>query len=287
MDNFTPLKLGPTKKKSSRLGIFLSFFGLIIIIIGLVGYLTVLKKPIRPQVPAAFQATKVCNGETGERKGVVNVTHKFNSIEECVSCRDGGNCNPAQLVGQPTDCAGGQVCIPGTPASCVIPEGQNSCTFSVTVPDCSVYQIDCGNGEWPNLGGISGAIEFNCSGICGNPPTATPVVTETPSPTPTGEVTPSPTSTETPTPTVTPNPSATPTPNPSATPTPNPSATPTPNPSATPTPNPSATPTEIILAKTSVNPTVATTEIPSVGVTKFGAIFGGISIVIILLGLIF
>lgn len=240
ISNFTPL---PPHQKSKKKGNFLLFFipflVVLVSIVSLISYLSLSKKPQVTKVPAAFQATKTCYGENGWTVGTVNVSYRFSSQEQCDACKN-GNCfaDPAQLVGQPTACGSGQTCVPGTPLSCMIEAPPGSCSFSVPVPDCSVYQIDCGNGAWPNLGSISGSIEYNCSGCEGLTATPTPTSTPTVTPTVTTTVTPTPTQTQTPTPmpTGTPEPSVTPTPGPSATPTPGPSATPTTGPSATPTP---------------------------------------------------
>ncbi len=244
--NFTPIPVqkSPKPKKSFSV-LFLPLIFILVSAVGLISYLLFVKKPQIIKTPAAFQQTKECSGENGQTVGTVNISHRFNSLQECLDCKQTGNCNPAMLVGQPTACGSGQTCVPGTPLSCTIqaPPGKESgsCTFSVPVPDCSVYQIDCGNGAWPSLGSISGGIEFNCSSCEG--PSATP--TPTPAqPTVTPTVTPTATPTVTPTATPTPpGPTNTPTPGPSATSTIGPSATPTPGQSATPTPGPSATPT--------------------------------------------
>lgn len=239
VSHFTPLPSKQNKKpagKKSVLHIFLSLIIVITAIAGMFSYLTLQKKPQTTKTPAVTgNATKVCNGSPGETVGTVNIAYQFSSAEACVACRDNGSCpaDPAAMVGQPPACQNANTtCVAGTPLSCTIPEGEGSCTFSVPVPDCSVYQIDCGNGAWPNLGGLSGGIEFNCTG-CGPSPTS-PVPT-TPVPTTPIPTTPIPT---TPVPT-------TPAPSETLTPTPGPSATPTPGPSATPTTGPSATPTPV------------------------------------------
>lgn len=115
-------------------------------------------------------------------------------------------------------------------------------------------------------------------------------VEEKPTPTPTTTSTPTPTPTLTPTNTPTPGPSLTPTPGPSSTPTP----TPTPTPTNTPTPNPSGTPTptEIILVNVTntpapQQPTSTPRPAPPVsGIVGPTQVLIGISILIILAGLI-
>ena len=236
--NYTPIQNIIKKKGGLNFRLLFGVFILFYLCFGIGLYLYSLQKPKLPKVPAApHPESKTCSGSNGTQVGTVIVSHKFGSLDECTACADPdrNSCDRAHLVGQPTDCGRGQVCTPGTPASCIIqadPDKEGSCTFSLDVPDCSIYQIDCGNGEWPNLANISGEIKFNCSGICGNAPTATltPPVTNTPTPTPTGYVTSTPTPTPTATPTVTVTPTITPTstPGPSATPTNGPTATPIP-----------------------------------------------------------
>jgi len=187
--NFTPLSTHQKpKSKKSFLFLFFPFLVIIVAVISLVSYLQLSKKPQVTKPKAGFHATKVCNGSPGQTKGTVNIAYIFGSAEQCAACRDNGSCpaEPAALVGQPPACQNSNTtCVPGSPLSCTIPAEGGSCTFSVPVPDCSVYQIDCGDGAWPSLGSISGGIEFNCSG-CGENPTSpaptTPIPT-TPVPT--------------------------------------------------------------------------------------------------------
>lgn len=356
--NFTPVapKESPKGKKSS-LGIVIGFLGLLLMVVGLVGYLTVLKKPIKPKVPAEGPLSVSCSAEVGQSLYGLRVTHTFtgpNALNECLACKSDRDCY-TRMVGTLDTCnAPGNTCT-RVGDKCTIEKENAQCNFSTDTPACSVTQFDCVNKPGPtDFGSIlngSGANFVNCGGCVPiETPTPTlPVSTPTPSPTvpitPSSSPTPSPTgvisSTPTPSPTPTGTPSPTSTPSPTPTGTPGPTSTPPPGPSTTPIPvacgtkgcdnstNPcrsgsicvqaqdgsnycslpefqtacksspsqsscctspaaSPTPTEIILAKVSVSPTAPkTTQIPSVGVAKYGAIFGILSIGIVLLGLIF
>lgn len=331
-------------KKRFNFKIYLGFLSLFIILVGLVGYLVVLQKPIRRKVPAAGVA-RTCTGPAGSTRSLLIVAHRFNSTEECVACRDQGNCggtDPAGLVGQFPACGTTATCT--TAQSCTIQTasgtGEGSCQLSGNAPSCSVYQLDCLNGIYPNASIIDGSIAFDCSG-CSSPassPTLTPTLpvttpSLTPSPSPAASITPSVSPSPSPTLPLSPSPS----PNPTKTPTPTPTLTP--GPSATPVPvacgskscenttNPckaglicqqandgsnyctlpefkeackkdpnlttccsaqanSPTPTEIIVAKATATASAKTTEIPPAGIARFGAIFGAISLAVILLGLV-
>ena len=114
-------------------------------------------------------------------------------------------------------------------------------------------------------------------------PVSTPTPT-TPTPTPTGTVTPTPTLTPTPTPTLTPTPTPTETvtPTPTGTVTPTPTSTPTPTETATPTPTGTLTPTPTATPTVVAQATPAP-QLPEAGFAwpTFGAIFGGMSFIII------
>jgi len=104
-------------------------------------------------------------------------------------------------------------------------------------------------------------------------PTPTPTSTLTPTPTPTGTVTPTPTPTSTLTPTPTPTGTVTPTPTPTST------LTPTPTPTGTVTPTPTPTPT----TTTAIAEATPSAELPEAGFTlpTFGAIIGGILLIVV------
>lgn len=360
--NFTPVaQNNKPKGKKSKLGIIVGFLGLFLMVVGLVGYLVVLRKPIKPKVPAA-ETTSLsleCTGHTkDETLRATALSYTFSSREECLRITQNRDLwwpliGPLDSCFSTAKCQD-YSCVAGGPTA-----GGNDnfkCSMTIPVPSCTIIQFDCRTSEGGN------SVGFNCDCIPpastptptppvapSNSPTPTPPAvsstptptpptlspTVTPSPTPTGVISTTPTVTPSPTPTGTPSPTLTPSPTPTGPP--GPTATPIPvacgtkgcdnstnpcrsglicqqasdgsnyctmpefkaaciaNPSQTScctapgsTSTPAPSPTEIILAKvTSTKGPTKTTGIPSVGVAKYGAIFGAISIGIVLLGLIF
>ena len=247
--NYTPIK-----KKGPSLIFMAEVLGIIIIFAGLLGYLYVLRKPLRPQVPAA-DTSQVCvdkNREHNQGSPMtfygLKILRTFNSVAECQACVNSGCVVEKKVCNEGATCTDIGTCVAdqwdGAHYTCRIDGGG--------LPACSVAQIDCLDG--PDGGISDGHVVANCSPEACTPPTATPppnppTATPTPgsgmvtgyNPPPTN----TPTPTKTPTPTATPPPGATNTPTPTATKTPTPTATLTPSPGPSSTPGPSPTPVSV------------------------------------------
>ena len=141
--------------------------------------------------------------------------HKYPTVDQCQDCNN-DECI-SQQVGALAACGKTAECI--DLGSCRV-DASGSCSFTATLPPCSIGQLDCLNKKYePDSPGtiIFGTKVSNCTGPCFEEPTPTPTFTPTPtntltpSPTPTGTLTPTNTPTNTPTSTPTNTPTNTPT----------------------------------------------------------------------------
>jgi hypothetical protein len=212
MGNFTPLIRKP---KLNIVKLSLTFLFFLIIIIGLISYTLLQFKPQTTKTPAVETNSIKCS--SGYPYGWL-IYYQFTNQDECQKCADNRETCLLPKVGTLDKCFDNT----GTVCQSLNRCDQQEC--SVSLPICSIVQIDCVNNPYPTPGRIdSGKTSYNC--VCNFPttipsptqtptPTETPIPTETPTPSPTQppNETPKLTETHTPTPTLTNTPANTPTP---------------------------------------------------------------------------
>ncbi len=220
---------------------------LVLIFLGLslsVAYILVKQSQETRRQAVPKEKTVICFGEKGDIYYGLLMLHKYPTVDQCQDCNN-DECISRQ-VGDLVTCGKTAECI--DLGSCRV-DASGSCSFTATLPPCSIGQLDCLNKKYePDSPGtiIFGTKVSNCTGPCSEETTPTPTFTPTPtntltpSPTPTGTLSPTPTNTLTPTPTNTLTPS--PTPTGTLTPTNTPTNTPTPTPTNTPTNTPTPIP---------------------------------------------
>ena len=192
---------------------------LVLIFLGLslsVAYILVKQSQETRRQAVPKEKTVICFGEKGDIYYGLLMLHKYPTVDQCQDCNN-DECISRQ-VGDLVTCGKTAECI--DLGSCRV-DASGSCSFTATLPPCSIGQLDCLNKKYePDSPGtiIFGTKVSNCTGPCSEETTPTPTFTPTPtntltpSPTPTGTLTPTNTPTNTPTPTPTNTPTNTPTP---------------------------------------------------------------------------
>lgn len=195
--NSTPLpdfKQDKAKKPSKGAGnkVILGLIFLLVVGIGLIGYLITLQKPVTTQVPAAgpIPIGITCDSDTPNKTFYgINMVYTFPDQASCEACKNGNTANcPADKVGQPSAlCEGKSSTVCSAAGQCTTAgPGQGtggvfSCNLQAEIPACSVAQLDCSDAAYPNYSNIHGTIQFNCN--C-EAPTNTPRPTQPPTATP-------------------------------------------------------------------------------------------------------